>query len=80
MTQTEMLLASLTTISEHESYHPGGDNEFDGRSFDWSTRDGEHIAFDVCNSDGESVGVWITENELRELHARLTVHLLSKEH
>ena len=70
MPQTEML----------QGYRPGGDNDDDGRYIDWSTRAGRFTAFGLGNDDGESLHVWMTDDELRGLHAALTVHLLSKEH
>lgn len=74
-----MLLAALANVGEHTAYRPGGDNDFDGRCFDWSTRVGDRRALDVANGDGEEVTVWMSDDELRGLHAVLTVYLLTKE-
>jgi hypothetical protein len=69
MTNTEMLLASLTTLHTTKTLDVA-----DGY-VDWSTRDGSRYCLEV--SDGtDTAGVWVTRDEMLKLHQALTLALL----
>lgn len=49
-------------------------------SIDWSTVDGDRRAFDVhSDTDGETVTLWMSRDELLDLHRKLTLTLLAAE-
>jgi hypothetical protein len=70
MTNTETLIASLTAVQPDESITADGDGYID-----WSTRDGDRRAFEV-GAQGDTAVLWMTHDELVQLHARLTLTLL----
>lgn len=71
MTRDE-LLATLQ-ITEHDNY------TFDERSyFDWSTRDGQVVNFEVGDEDGNVAQLQMTDELIAELHHRLTLWLLNR--
>lgn len=67
---TQELLASLTAVHTDEGV------EFDDGLIDWSMRDGERRAFDVSDGQGGSAVLWLSRDDLLQLHARLTLTLL----
>jgi len=68
---TQTLIASLTAVSPDAD---GVDFGADG-VIDWSTRDGERRAFDVSGDVADAV-LWLTDDQLRQLHTALTLTLL----
>lgn len=76
MTQTEQLIASLTASYDSNNDGLTGIDGDPDRYIDWSTRDGDRRAFEV-GGDGDTASLWMTNDELRELHRRLTITLLA---
>lgn len=71
MTNTEILIATLTAVQ-----HDEGVTDIDGDGYiDWSTRDGDRRAFEV-GAQGDTATLWMTHDELVQLHTRLTLTLL----
>lgn len=71
MTQTE-LLASLQAIQPTTDLSVQTPDGY----IDFSTVDGERRCFEL-GSDGDTASLWMTRDELAELHRKLTVLLLA---
>ena len=74
---TQDLIESLVathTATDDGVYDIDGDDSY----IDWSTVDGDRRCIELSN-DGDTAQVWMTREQVRELHHRLTITLLAEQ-
>ena len=74
---TQDLIESLVathTAADDGVYNIDGDDSY----IDWSTVDDDRRCIELSH-DGDTAQVWMTREQVRELHHRLTITLLAEQ-